>query len=311
MRWRAASMSARVITPPPSPRKRRRARPMTSSAINAPRHARASTRPPPHLKSRLQKRRHAQRTTCTVAPWQRRRPYHCLLHWSWWSAHVCSSPSLPLVVVRRTKHHPRPGACACPFARSSGWHFRPSSSGRPPSSPQQPSATGSSWRHSSSLRPSCGWHAVARLQRSPRQNAATTMADPVGQVWRWLRLRARRAFIVVGAVPDEGAAAFVSALRAGNVLPIPVDARAPEEADVIVLVGRVSTKAAAAAAQLRIRAPHALIVAIDAPHTASYATAPAGAVVDADVVVTGLPPSAAAIDAVLDAVLQHRRREVP
>jgi Ni,Fe-hydrogenase III small subunit len=120
-------------------------------------------------------------------------------------------------------------------------------------------------------------------------------------------LRARRAFVVVGAVPGEDAAAFVSALRAGNVLPIPVDARTPEEADVILLVGRVSTKAASAVAQLRSRAPHALIVAFDAPQGPSYATAPAAAVLDADVVVTGLPPSAAAIDAVLAAVLQHTR----
>lgn len=130
-------------------------------------------------------------------------------------------------------------------------------------------------------------------------------------LWRWLRLRARRAFVVVGALPNEDAAAFATALRAGQVLPIPVDARTPEEADVIVLVGRVSTKSATAVAQLRSRAPDALIVAFDAPQAPSYAATACSAVVDADVVVTGLPPSPTAIDAVLDAVLHHRRRGSP
>ncbi len=133
------------------------------------------------------------------------------------------------------------------------------------------------------------------------------MADGGNPLWRWLRLRARRAFVVVGALPNEDAIAFVASLRNGDILPIPVDAATPEDADVIVVVGRVSPKAAAPIANLRHRAPQAVIVAIDEPTHATYANAPAGAVLAADVVVSELPPSASAIDAVLDAILRHRR----
>jgi coenzyme F420-reducing hydrogenase gamma subunit len=128
-------------------------------------------------------------------------------------------------------------------------------------------------------------------------------------LWRWLRLRARRAFVVVGALPSEDAIAFVASLRNGDVLPIPVDAATPEDADVILVVGRISAKAAAPIASLRQRAPQAVIVTIDEPTHATYANAPPAAVLAADVVVRALPPSASAIDAVLDAILRDRRAE--
>ncbi len=98
--------------------------------------------------------------------------------------------------------------------------------------------------------------------------------------------------------------AFVERFRRGEVLPIPVDAASPEDAEIIVIIGRVSTQSADAVARLRSRAPQALIVAIDdASEPAVYASHAASDIVEVDIVVRGLPPSNAAIQTLLDAIL--------
>jgi len=130
------------------------------------------------------------------------------------------------------------------------------------------------------------------------------VADLPERLWRWVRLRSRRAFVVVGALPGTDAVTFVERLRRGDVLPVPVDAEQPEQAELIIIVGRISTQSAVAVAHLRERAPNALIVAIDdVDGAAIYATHAATDIVDVDIVVRGLPPSSASIEALLDAVL--------
>ena len=134
------------------------------------------------------------------------------------------------------------------------------------------------------------------------------MAELASRLWRWVRLRSRRAFVVVGVLPGPDAVAFVERLRRGEVLPIPVDAGGPEQAEIIVIVGRLSTQAADGVARLRTRAPQALIVAIDDDTDAAvYATHSASEIVDVDIVVRGLPPSTQAVQQLLDAILDDDR----
>ncbi len=129
------------------------------------------------------------------------------------------------------------------------------------------------------------------------------MADLPERLWRWVRLRSRRAFVVVGALPSSDAVVFCDRLCRGEVLSIPIDADHPEQAELIVVVGRVSAQAAAAVSRLRERAPAALIVSIDDDSPAVYACHAASDIVDVDIAVRGLPPSSASIEKMLEALL--------
>jgi coenzyme F420-reducing hydrogenase gamma subunit len=130
------------------------------------------------------------------------------------------------------------------------------------------------------------------------------------QLWRWWRLRSRRGLLITGALPTTSAIDFVTRLRAGTVLPLPLDAERPDDADVVLIVGRVSLKMTPALSRLRERLPPgALVVAFDEPGSAFYATAPAASVLDVDLVVEGLPPPPAAIDRVVQRLLPRRARD--
>jgi hypothetical protein len=129
------------------------------------------------------------------------------------------------------------------------------------------------------------------------------------QLWRWWRLRSRRAHLVVGALPSTAAVDFVERLRRGAVLPLPLDAERPDDADVVLIVGRVSLKMARALAPLRERLPPgALVVAIDDPPTPLYAAGPAADVLAVDLFVAGLPPPPAAIAMLVERLLPGRRQ---
>jgi coenzyme F420-reducing hydrogenase gamma subunit len=131
------------------------------------------------------------------------------------------------------------------------------------------------------------------------------------QLWRWWRLRSRRGLLVTGALPSSAAVDFVERLKAGAVLPLPLDAERPDDADVVLVVGRVSLKLALALAPLRQRLPHgALVVAIDEAPLPLYAAGPATDVLAVDLFVPGLPPPPAAIDALVRRLLPRPGRAV-
>jgi hypothetical protein len=144
---------------------------------------------------------------------------------------------------------------------------------------------------------------------------ADPMPEPVkntpaalpAKLWRWWRLRSRRGLLVVGALPSAAAADFVARLRAGSVLPVPMDAEGPEDADVVVIVGQISAQFSLRLAGLRQRLPPgAVIVAFDvAAPVPVYAVGGADAVVDVDILVRALPPSAATIDLVIQHILDR------
>lgn len=127
------------------------------------------------------------------------------------------------------------------------------------------------------------------------------------QLWRWWRLRSRRGYLVTGALPSSAAVDFVERLRSGHVLPLPLDAERPDDADVVFVVGRISLKLALALAPIRERLPPgALVVAIDDEPEALYAGGPAADVLAVDLFVPGLPPSPAAIEALVRRLLPRR-----
>jgi hypothetical protein len=127
------------------------------------------------------------------------------------------------------------------------------------------------------------------------------------QLWRWWRLRSRRGLLITGALPSPAAIDFVERLKGGSVLPLPLDADRPDDADVVVIVGRVSLKMSLALAPIRERLPPgALVVAIDDDPVPFYAAGPAADVLAVDVFVPGLPPAPAALDALIRRLLPHR-----
>jgi len=142
--------------------------------------------------------------------------------------------------------------------------------------------------------------------------AESTSADaPLPrQLWSWWRLRSRRGYLVTGALPSTAAVDFVERLRRGTVLPLPLDAERPDDADVVLIVGRVSLKMATALAPLRERLPPgALVVAIDEEPAPLYAAGPAADVLAVDLFVAGLPPPPAAIAALVQRLIPGRRPE--
>ncbi len=142
----------------------------------------------------------------------------------------------------------------------------------------------------------------------PRQAAdENAPAALPAKLWRWWRLRSRRGLVVEGALPSLAAADFVSRLRAGSVLPVPMDAEGVDDADVVVVVGQISAQMALRLAGVRQRLPPgAVVIAFDlATHGSCYAVGAADAVLEVDILVKALPPSDAAIDLVIQQVLDR------
>jgi hypothetical protein len=126
------------------------------------------------------------------------------------------------------------------------------------------------------------------------------MAEPKtalpGQLWRWWRLRSRRGYLVTGALPSPAANEFVERLQHGGVIPLPFDAERPDDADVVVIVGRISPKLRPHVASIRERLPPgALVVAIDDDGPVRSPSVPAVEVMTVDAQLIGLPPPPAAL----------------
>ncbi len=142
------------------------------------------------------------------------------------------------------------------------------------------------------------------------------MAEPSfalpGQLWRWWRLRSRRGYLVTGALPSVAASEFVERLKHGAVLPLPFDAERPDDADVVVIVGRVSMKLRPHLAMIAERLPPgAQVVAIDDDAPLQPASLPAQAVLAVDAHVRGLPPTPDALQALVARLVPTRERGRP
>ncbi len=111
------------------------------------------------------------------------------------------------------------------------------------------------------------------------------------QLQRWAALRGRCALVVVGALSSPAARAFAERVTDGDALPLPTDARDPAQADVLVIIGRISHKLAPALLSLHGALPAgARVLAFDDDDDVHYAVARADAIVDVDVLVPGMPP---------------------
>ncbi len=136
------------------------------------------------------------------------------------------------------------------------------------------------------------------------------MADvphPVEHLERWARLRGRSALVVTGCLKSTAARAFADRVEAGEALPLPTDARDPRQADVLIVIGRVSHKLAPHLVDLRAQLPaDARVLAFDDDDDDVYAAARADAVVDVDVLVRGLPPDEGTILRALEALFAPR-----
>lgn len=107
-----------------------------------------------------------------------------------------------------------------------------------------------------------------------------------------LRARARRGILIEGALPHVDAQIFVEQLRLGRVLPTPIDAERPDDADVLIVVGRIPARLAEplAWARARLTTP-ATVIAFDDPRTPNvYAMQRVTEVIAVDVMVQELPP---------------------
>lgn len=140
---------------------------------------------------------------------------------------------------------------------------------------------------------------------------AEPSVDPVVSVERWARLRGRCALVVVGCLTSAAARSFAARVVEGSALPLPTDARDPRQADVLIVIGRISHKLAPHLVALReLLRPHARVLAFDDPAddaVAVYAAARADAVVEVDVLVRSLPPDAAVLQRALVALFEERR----
>jgi hypothetical protein len=114
----------------------------------------------------------------------------------------------------------------------------------------------------------------------------------VAGLLRWARLRGRSAFVVVGALDGEPAGRFVARLRAGDVLPIPVDAIDIRHADVLVVAGRVSPRLAVLLRTARQRlVPGGVVLAFDTDDDDESTACRVDRVIEVDVLVRGMPPT--------------------
>jgi hypothetical protein len=137
--------------------------------------------------------------------------------------------------------------------------------------------------------------------------ASSTTALP-SQLWRWWRLRSRRGYLVIGALPSPAAHDFVERLKHGAVLPLPFDAERPDDADVVVVVGRISPKLRPYLEDLRGRLPPgALIVAIDDDGPVRFPSVPVTDVLTVDAQLIGLPPAPAMLQELVARFVPRRQ----
>ncbi len=137
--------------------------------------------------------------------------------------------------------------------------------------------------------------------------ATATTENPVVSVERWATLRGRSALVVVGCVATAAARDFADRVVDGSALPLPTDARDPRQADVLIVVGRVSHKLAPHLVELFQALPDdARVIAFDDDDDDVYAVARADSVVDVDVLVRGLPPDEGTLQRALVALFGAR-----
>lgn len=135
----------------------------------------------------------------------------------------------------------------------------------------------------------------------------TAPPNAVAHLERWAVLRGRSALVVTGCLSSAAARSFAARLEDGDALPLPTDARDPRQADVLIIVGRVSHKLAPHLVALRAELPDdARVLAFDDDDDDVYAAARADAVVDVDVLVRGLPPDEGTLLRALEALFAPR-----
>ena len=136
--------------------------------------------------------------------------------------------------------------------------------------------------------------------------------DSAAQVQRWAKLRGRSALVITGALSSPAARAFAERVADGDALPLPTDAADPGQADVLVIIGRISHKLAPALVALCAGLPpSARVLAFDDDDDVHYAVARADAVVDVDVLVHGIPPDTETLGRALEALFQDRPARSP
>ena len=132
----------------------------------------------------------------------------------------------------------------------------------------------------------------------------------LGPLMRWARSRSRVGIAVVGALPSRDADAW--AAHRALPLGIPTDAAGPRQADLLVVVGRISHKLAPFIVRTHAsmaRPTSVLLIELERAPTAAlllprlYATvADVTSIIPVDVVVRGVPPSPAALARALAAL---------
>lgn len=137
------------------------------------------------------------------------------------------------------------------------------------------------------------------------------LASVLGPLVRWARSRSRVGIAVVGALPSRNADAWAShrALPIG----VPTDAADPRQADLLVVVGRVSHKLAPFLVRTHAamaRPTAVLLVELEHPAAPSHSAVPrlyptvadVSGIIPVDVIVRGLPPSPPAMQRALAAL---------
>jgi hypothetical protein len=143
---------------------------------------------------------------------------------------------------------------------------------------------------------------------SKTADAPPAPAPLPAQLWRWWRLRSRRGLVVVGNLRSAEAVRFAEQVLAGEVFPVPMDAERAEDADVVIIIGKISPKLSLPLAGLRHRLPPgAVVIAFDDDAAGAYASVRADSVVDVDIVANALPPSPALIEAVVRRLIPGER----
>ncbi|MDP2344498.1 MAG: hypothetical protein Q8O67_26320 [Deltaproteobacteria bacterium] len=131
--------------------------------------------------------------------------------------------------------------------------------------------------------------------------------DTAARVQRWAALRGRSALVVTGALSSPAARTFADRVVDGDALPLPTDAADPQQADVLIVIGRISHKLAPALVALCAALPRgARVLAFDDVDDAHYAVARADAVVAVDVLVEGIPPDEETLGRALEALFAER-----
>jgi hypothetical protein len=135
-----------------------------------------------------------------------------------------------------------------------------------------------------------------------------SLRDLLGPVFAWARGQSRVGLAVVGALPGPDAEAWA----APRLLPIgvPTDAQGPRQADLLVVVGRVSHKLAPFLVRTHAamaRPAAVLVVELDDRRPSALprmygSVADVAAIIPVDVVVRGVAPSPAAVRRALAAL---------